>query len=314
MRRNIKKIGVWIAIVVLIGAAFGSGYVLAHYLKSPEVKEIGETEEIVSFIDGVGRTIKITKTPERIVSMASSSTEILYEIGCGDKIVGVDKYSDYPSDAENKTKVGSCYSPSLEIIIGLNPDLVITWWYGRNSIESLEDETTVMYINPESVDDVMNMIKLYGLIMNKTSEADSLVDEMQDKIDNITNLVGGLNKTERPLVYYELLKRGRSTGQGTFTNELIFMAGGISIAADEPLRYPDLTDEYIIAKNPDVIVVVSYGAAVDEIKNRDGWENISAVKNNRVYSIDTHIVTSSPRLVDGLETFAKWFHPGLFVE
>ncbi|MDI6917832.1 MAG: helical backbone metal receptor [Thermoplasmatales archaeon] len=314
MNGNIRRIGVWVAIVVLIGAAFGSGYVLAHYLKSPEVKGLGEGETIVSFIDGEGRTIKITETPQRIVSMASSSTEILYEIGCWDKIVGVDKYSDYPSDAENKTNVGSCYSPSLEIIIGLNPDLVIAWWYGRSSIESLEEETTVMYINPESVDDVMDLIKLYGLIMNKTSESDSLVDEMENRIDNVTDLVEGLNKTERPLVYYELSKKGRSTGQGTFTNELIFMAGGINIAADEPLRYPDLTDEYIIAKNPDVIVVVSYGAAVDEIKNRDGWENISAVKNNRVYSVDTHLVTSSPRLVDGLEQFARWFHPGLFVE
>ncbi len=314
MNENIKRIGVWIAIVVLIGAAFGSGYVLAHYLKNPEVKGSGKTEENVSFIDGVGRTIKITKTPERIVSVASSSTEILYEIGCGDKIVGVDKYSDYPSDAENKTNVGSCYSPNLEIIVGLNPDLVITWWYGRSSIKSLEDKTTVMYINPESVDDVMDLIKLYGLIMNKTSESESFVDEMQNKIDNITNTVEGLNKTERPYVYYELSKKGRSTGQGTFTNELIFMAGGINIAADEPLRYPDLTDEYIIAENPKVIVVVSYGAAVDEIKNRDGWENISAVKNNRVYSIDTHKVTSNPRLVDGLEQFARWFHPDLFVK
>jgi len=90
------------------------------------------------------------------------------------------------------------------------------------------------------------------------------------------------------------------------------MAGGINIAADEPFRYPDLTDEYIIAKNPDVIVVISYGASIEEIKARQGWQNINAVKNDRVYSIDRHLVTASPRLVDGLEQLAKWFHPDLF--
>ncbi|RLF46944.1 MAG: cobalamin-binding protein, partial [Thermoplasmata archaeon] len=69
---------------------------------------------------------------------------------------------------------------------------------------------------------------------------------------------------------------------------------------------------YIIARNPDVIVVVSYGASVEEIKSRNGWQNIDAIKNDRVYSIDRHLVTSSPRLVDGLEQLAKWFHPELF--
>jgi len=300
--------GVWVVAAVLIIAAFGSGYLIAH----SEIKE--KEEKAITFIDGVGRTVSISGTPERVISMASAATEILYAIGCGDKIIGVDKYSDYPSDAKNKTNIGSCYSPNLEVIRGLEPDLIIAWWYARNNIESLEKEITIVYINPQSVEDVMELIKLIGLVMDKSDEAEKLVNEMQSRIENITNVVENLNKSERPLVYYELSKRGRTVGQGTFTNELIFMAGGINIAADEPLRYPDLTDEYIIAKNPDVIVVISYGASVDEIKAREGWQNINAVKNDRVYSIDRHLVTASPRLIEGLEQLAKWFHPELFGE
>jgi iron complex transport system substrate-binding protein len=299
-----KKAVIWLVIVVLILTAFGSGYLIAY-------KE-AKTQAEITLIDGVGRVVEIYETPKRVVSMASSATEILYAIGCGENIVGVDKYSDYPPDVKNKTVVGSSYSPNLEAIIGLEPDLLIAWWYARDNLLPIEDKVTVMYINPQSVEDVLQLIRQIGLIMNKVEEAEKLVEEMQSRIENITKITEDLNKSQRPLVYYELSKKGRTVGQGTFTNELIYMAGGINIAADEPFRYPDLTDEYIIARNPDVIVVVSYGASVEEIKSRNGWQNINAIKNDRVYSIDRHLVTASPRLVDGLEQLAKWFHPELF--
>lgn len=299
-----KKAVIWLVIAVLVLTAFGSGYLIAYR----ETK----TQAEITLIDGVGRVVEIYETPKRVVSMASSATEILYAIGCGENIVGVDKYSDYPSDVKNKTVVGSSYSPNLEAIVGLEPDLLIAWWYARDNLLPIEDKVTVMYINPQSVEDVLQLIRQIGLIMNKVEEAEKLVEEMQSRIENITKITEDLNKSQRPLVYYELSKKGRTVGQGTFTNELIYMAGGINIAADEPFRYPDLTDEYIIARNPDVIVVVSYGASVEEIKSRNGWQNINAIKNDRVYSIDRHLVTSSPRLVDGLELLAKWFHPELF--
>jgi len=299
-----KKAVIWLVIAVLVLTAFGSGYLIAY-------KET-KTQAEITLIDGVGRVVEIYETPKRVVSMASSATEILYAIGCGENIVGVDKYSDYPSDVKNKTVVGSSYSPNLEAIVGLEPDLLIAWWYARDNLLPIEDKVTVMYINPQSVEDVLQLIRQIGLIMNKVEEAEELVEEMQSRIENITKITEDLNKSQRPLVYYELSKKGRTVGQGTFTNELIYMAGGINIAADEPFRYPDLTDEYIIARNPDVIVVVSYGASVEEIKSRNGWQNINAIKNDRVYSIDRHLVTSSPRLVDGLEQLAKWFHPELF--
>ncbi len=299
-----KKAAIWLAIALLILTAFGSGYLIAH-------KEV-KTKAKITFIDGIGRTVEIHETPKRVVSMASSATEILYAIGCSENIVGVDKYSDYPPDVKNKTVIGSSYSPNLEAIVGLEPDLLIAWWYARDNLLPIEDKVTVMYINPQSVEDVLQLIRQIGLIMNKVEEAEKLVKEMQSRIENITQITENLNKSQRPLVYYELSKKGRTVGQGTFTNELIYMAGGINIAADEPFRYPDLTDEYIIARNPDVIVVVSYGASVEEIKSREGWQNINAIKNDRVYSIDRHLVTASPRLVDGLEQLAKWFHPELF--
>jgi len=302
-----KRIGIWVVIVLLIGASFGGGYFLAGKTKEGENTGVG-----ITIIDDVGRTVTIPKTPERIVSLASSATETLYALGAGDKLVGRDKYSTYPEEVKNVQEVGSGSSPNLEMIIGLQPDVLFAWPYSRNAIISLEDKMPVIYIDPRSVDDVLDTIRMIGLVTGKSSEAEKLTAEMQNKIDAITDVTKELNKTQRPLVYYELGTPMKTTGPGTFTNELIFMAGGINLAADEPVRYPLLNSEYIIERNPDVIIIVSYGASIEEVKNRDGWENIHAVKNDRVYKIDTNLVTSNPRLVQGLEQFAKWFHPDLF--
>jgi len=302
-----KRTGIWIVVVLLIGASFGGGYLLAGKTKESENTGIG-----ITIIDDMGRTVTIPKTPERIVSLASSATETLYALGAGDKLVGRDKYSTYPEEVKNVQEVGSGSSPNLEMIIGLQPDVLFAWPYSRNAIISLEDKMPVIYIDPRSVDDVLDTIRMIGLVTGKSSEAENLIAEMQNKIDAITDVTKELNKTQRPLVYYELGTPMKTTGPGTFTNELIFMAGGINLAADEPVRYPLLSSEYIIERNPDVIIIVSYGASIEEVKNRDGWENINAVKNDRVYKIDTNLVTSNPRLVQGLEQFAKWFHPDLF--
>lgn len=306
---SLTRIYTSIALVVLIAGAFGGGYLLSERLQASRQVEV----PVLTLVDGAGRTVNITKTPERIVSIASSATEILYVLRCGDKVVGVDKYSDYPPEVKNKTCVGSAFSLDLEKTIGLEPDLVLTWWYAEEAIQSLEERgVTVFAINPRSVYDVLQIIRTIGLIVDKTEEANNLAAQMQSKIDEITSKMKDLNKTQRPLVYYELGTPMKTTGPGTFTNELIFMAGGRNIAAEEPVRYPVLSSECIIARNPDVIIVVSYGASPEEIKAREGWQEINAVKYDRVYVIDTHLVTSNPRIVQGLDQFAKWFHPEFF--
>lgn len=303
-----KQFGIWALLIILIAAAFGGGYLLA----SMSTKEDTETDDgSLTIIDGTGRAVDIPHSPERIVSLSSSATETLFALDAGELVVGRDKYSKYPDAVLDIQEVGSGSSPNLEMIVGLEPDLLFAWPYSRDAVIGLEDKMSVVYLDPGSVDEVLDTIMLIGLILDRTPEAENLTSDMQIMIDSITEITDELNRTERPLVYYELSTPMKTTGPGTFTNELIFMAGGINLAADEPVRYPILNSEYIVDRNPDVIVIVSYGASVDEVKDRDGWHNIDAVKNERVYKIDTYTVTSNPRLVLGLGQFAEWFHPDL---
>jgi iron complex transport system substrate-binding protein len=306
-----KRIAIIAVIVLLVAAVavLGVGAITKGPPKGPPAAAG------LTVVDGLGRAVTIPQPVERIISIAGAATETLYAIGCGDKIVGVDKYSDYPPEVKDKPEVGSGFNLNREMVLGLDPDLVVCWWFHTDAIEWLEEQgIPTIAINPTNVDEVLTMTRLLGVVMGHTSEADALVAEMEEKIDAVVEKVKDIPSEDRPLVYYELSTAMKTLNYDTFTSDLIFMAGGINLAAAEPVRYPILTSEYIINKNPDVIVVVSYGASPDEIKARGGWDAIDAVKTDRVYSIDTHWVTASPRLVLGLEQFAQWFYPDLFEE
>jgi iron complex transport system substrate-binding protein len=150
-----------------------------------------------------------------------------------------------------------------------------------------------------------------GVILEKSTEAADVVLEIQARCENITHKLQNISDAEKPLIYYELASLGKTVGPGTITNEMICEAGGINLAENETQRYPLLSSEYIVAKNPDIIVVVSYGASIDEIKARSGWGDIKAVQNDKIYIIESGWVTASPRVVLGLEQFFLWFHPDL---
>ncbi len=276
---------------------------------------------------------KYHHTPNnKIISIAAACTEIIFAIGADDRLVGVDQYSinyalagaayyqdapgdleNYPIEVPNITNVGTTSSLNLEMVAALNPSIVFSWDWASTANNAIEDlNITVFKINPQSIEDVLNLTTDIGLLLNKTTEAAAVTSEIQERIDNITSALDHLTEGEKPLVYYELSSLGKTVGNGTITNEMIFVAGGINLAGNESIRYPQLDEEYIVARNADIIVVVSYGASVEDIKSRAGWENITAVENNDVYKIESGWVTASPRLVLGLEQLAEWFHPGEF--
>ena len=268
---------------------------------------------------------------EHIISIAAGCTEIIYAIGAGDELAGVDQSSinyalagevafqaapgqlgDYPKEIPNKTNVGTTSSLNLELVASLEPSIVFSWSWATLANTALENlGIRVFKINPQSIADVLNLTRTIGGILGKSTEADGVCSEIEARINNVTQKLENVTEEKRPLVYYELAGLGKTVGPGTITNEMISIAGGANLAANETLRYPTLTSEYIVAKNPDIIVVVSYGASIATIKSRAGWGNITAVQNDKIYQIESGWATTSPRLVLGLEQFLKWFYPDL---
>jgi len=267
----------------------------------------------------------------RIISIAAGCTEIIYAIGAGDRLVGVDQYSinyalagemafqgapgklnEYPREVPIKPNVGTTSALNLELITFLSPSIVFSWAWATSSNTALEKlGIKVIKINPQSIADVLNLTRTVGGLLGKTFEAEEVCSEIETRINNIMHKLENVTKAEKPLVYYELAALGKTVGPGTITNEMILTAGGINLAENATSRYITLTSEYIVAKNPDIIIVVSYGASIAEIKSRAGWGSIRAVQNNQVYQIESGWATTSPRLVLGIEQFSKWFHPDL---
>jgi iron complex transport system substrate-binding protein len=266
-----------------------------------------------SFTDGADRDVYVEQVPQRIVSLASSATEVLFAIGAGDLVVGVDKYSTYPEEALERPNLGSGSALDMESLLALEPDMVVIWYFYDEAIQNIEAQgITVMAINPTSVQGIYDLMELLGTITGTGDTAASVVAEMQDTIAGITSYVETLPIEQRQKVYYETSKPFKTLNNNTFSAEIIALAGGYNIAGDQETQYPILASEWIIDQNPDVIVVLSYGASVEEIKSREGWGEIAAVQNDRVYAIESNWMTSNPRLVLGLEQLAKWFYPEQF--
>jgi len=310
-----KEIGIWAVVAALICVSFGGGYFFA----SVSEKQVTPKNPYLTLIDGEERTVVLPEVPERIIVLTPGYAETLYAIGCGDKIVGVDNRTaenGYPPEVRQKPTVGKAWNPSIEKIVEMEPDLIIAYPYSRNALSSLEEEIPTYYVAYEkSLDDVMDGIRIAGLLTGHISEAEDVVSDMQMHIDAILNKTSGLNKTMRPLVYFETSSIvGKCAGPNTEGNDLIYKAGGINIAADEPTSYPILSTEYIIEKNPDVILIQWYtSTTVEDVKNRPGWDSINAVKNDRVYKL-SEMSGVGPRAWMVLEEIAHYLHPELFEE
>ncbi|MBU2568133.1 MAG: ABC transporter substrate-binding protein [Elusimicrobia bacterium] len=290
-----KKNWLWISIFVV--CAFGISFVLSKTAK----RITGE------------RDIYLSPCPIRIVSIDYYSTEILCDLGVVDKIVAIGKLkkeSPYYQILKSKPPVGGdMTNVNLELLLGFKPDLVFCW-KGQSDILK-ERGLNIFPVGTYDVEGIMKLVKDIGAIVGKEKEAKKIVSNMQTRINVVAEFIlQKLKKIKsRPLVYFEAHSLGKSRSSGSLTHDLITRAGGINIAGSEPVAFPLLSQEFIITKNPDVIIVEDYGATPEEIKKRDGWKNIKAVKNNRIFVSPGYFTGYTPRCLDGLEQYAKWFYP-----
>ncbi|MCL5075769.1 MAG: cobalamin-binding protein [Chloroflexi bacterium] len=269
----------------------------------------------LSLTDDAGRTVRIEKSPQRIVSLAPSNTEILFALGLGDKVVGVDEYSDYPAEAKTKAKVGSFSKINLEKVVSLAPDLILaTNIHVKTIVPELEKRgLTVVVLQPQNIEAVLNNIALVGKLSGKTKEAAALTADIQKRLTNIATKTK--TASSRPRVFLELSPDLITIGPGTFIDDLISRAGGENIAAEAKTAWPQLNQETIVLKDPQVILLADHpaGETPEKVKSRPGWQNISAVKNGRIVVLNPDLVNRpGPRVIEGLEMMAKAIHPELF--
>jgi iron complex transport system substrate-binding protein len=272
------------------------------------------TESVEYVFDDLDRLVAINGTPERIVSLAPSNTEILFDLGLGDKVVGVTDWCNYPPEALDKEKVGAYDTPDIEKILALNPDLILvahgTTMDVINNLDGLG--LTVFGIESTDLDDVLNDIRTVGEITDKEVEAQALTSEMAVGIQAVTDQTEELE--QRPRVFYIVWHDPLWTaGSGTFIHELIEKGGGVNICQNIT-GYATISIEEVVARNPEVIITSewSYEWAMNET---GPLASTNASQSGRIYTCDDDLVQRpGPRLVEGLEWFAHFIHPEIFEE
>ena len=258
--------------------------------------------------DMTGREIALEGPASKIVALTASDVEILYALGAGDLLVGRGEYCDWPAEVLEKPVVKSGAETNLEEILALEPDVVImaTMAQTKDQVEALEAAgVKVIVSDAQNLEGVYTAMTLIGDVTGKKDEAATLVKEMQDTFADVKAKAENTGKT----VYFEVspLQWGLwAAGKGTFMDELAEICG-LTNAFAEVNGWGEVSEEQVLAKDPDYIVTTSmyWGEGptpVEEIVSRAGWDQLKAVQNNQVFNADSNAITRpGPRLMDAVK-------------
>ncbi|MCU0596781.1 MAG: cobalamin-binding protein [Desulfobacterota bacterium] len=211
-----------------------------------------------TFKDALGREIPVPAPPKRLIALAPNLTEILYALGLGDRVVGVTDHCNYPPEASLKPKVGSYVHLNVEQIISLSPDLVIGTVDGneRYVLDLLEQaHIKVFFVNPRNVRQAIETISALGLVCGLPERARQIADALTLRVNRVVEAV---RDRTRPLVFLQInIQPIMSVNRNTVHHDLIRLAGGDNMTADEPVTYPRIGLEEVIRRKPEVILVSS---------------------------------------------------------
>ena len=273
----------------------------------PSTSNTGDTFPVT--IAAANGSVTLDQQPGAIVSLSPTATEMIYAIGAGPQVTAVDSYSNYPTDAPITDL--SALEPNVEAIAAKQPDLVIVADDTSGLTASLGqlDFPVLSLPAAKTFDDVYRQIEQLGVATGHVGEAAELVGQMKSRIDAI---VKGLPTRTTPLTYYhELDNTFFSVTSKTFIGQVYALLGLQNIAdqADpDGSGYPQLSQEYIIQSNPDLIFLADTVCCAQDaatVKARPGWDQLKAVQSGAVVPLNDDIASRwGPRIVDYLEQVA----------
>ena len=278
-----------------------------------EVPPSGAAASIIVITDYYGRDIVLDAPPRRVVSVSPTLTETVYALRKGDLLVGRTDYCDWPAEAGTLPSVGTITEPNLEVVISLEPDIVLVSNHFREESASALEEAGVVVaalFAPESFEGTYDNLLRLGTLLEAEEQAATLVADMRRRTDAVVDAVAG---RERPRVYY-VVGFGEwgdyTAGGDTFIGQMIELAGGENVAAD--LSGWSYSLEKLIEDDPDLLVVSRYWDTKAGLMAADGYRELRAVREGRVYEIDNNLLDrQGPRVVEGLENLAALLHPGI---
>jgi iron complex transport system substrate-binding protein len=275
----------------------------------------------VTLTDDEGTEVTIPAEPAKIVSLQPSTTEIVYALGAGDRVVGkVEDISNHPPEASDVPVVATFQGVDVEKVVGLEPDLVIAGGSGGNPPEDIarlrQADIPVLVVYPETVAEVLADIELIGTAIGAPQPAEDLTTDIQSDIDAVEAATQGL---PAPRTFYEIDATSDIYGPAddSFLAEMVELAGGTPITTGSAAFTP-IPLETLIQADPEVIVLGSAAydptLTAEKVAARPGWGVMTAVKDGAIRPADDVIITRpGPRIAEGLADLARAIHPDVSV-
>jgi iron complex transport system substrate-binding protein len=272
----------------------------------------------LTIIDDTGTVITIPQEPQRIISTAPSNTEILFELGFQEKIVGITNYCNFPEETKNIEKIGEMTPLNLEKIISLNPDLILAYpgLQLKEILRLRELGLKVIGLDPLTLEDTFKSVKMIATVCGISEKGSLLVDKLTQRVNIIKSKVLNIPISACPKIFVGNPSETIFTpGAGTLFNELITFAGGQNIAAGLSF-WKKISPEFVAQAEPDIIIVpvgvMNQGEESkikSDISQHPGWSNIPAIKNQKIFIVNEDLFYRAvPRLVDGLELLYGIFY------
>ena len=262
--------------------------------------------------DDLGRTVEVPHSIERVVPLAPNITELLFASGAGSKVVGVSAYDDFPPAVDSLPRY-SVLPVDFEAIVALDVDLV----FASEQVNNPKDADTfaavgipVYFVAVNTLEDLTRAMRDLGELLGTSEAAHKRATQLEDSLAQLAVLTANL--TEKPDVLFLIdTTTLYAFGQGSYIHEIIDIAGGHSITKPHSIRFPILTDEFVLASDPDVIVG-SFGPGFEKsqlLAHHPAWDILSAIVFDQVFGLDSAILRPGPRLVAGSWELARLLHP-----
>jgi iron complex transport system substrate-binding protein len=264
--------------------------------------------------DDEGTAVEIAQEPQRIVSLTPASTEILFALGAGPRVVATTDFDDYPPEAVELPDVASFTAVDVEKIVGLEADLVIAGGNFFNPPEAIERlrslDVPVLVVYAPTLAGVLHDIELVGSAVGLADAATAMTATMQAGFDQVTRSTATL---AAPRTFYELDATSAiyTATNGSFIEEMIHLAGGDPITTGSETDFA-ISLERLIEADPELILLgdAAYGVTAEQVAARPGWKVMTAVRTHAIRPVNDLIVTRpGPRLVEGLRELALAIHP-----
>lgn len=263
----------------------------------------------IRVVDADGQALVLEGAAQRIVSLSPHITEQLFAIGAGERIVATVDWSDFPSAARDIPLVGSSSAINYEVLLRLNPDLVIVWRSGNGEqvVARLKSLGLKVYVQePRSIEDIPAELARLGRLTGHGTQAEAVISEFNDKIARLRDTY---SQREKIRVFQQIWNKPMISLNGEhLVSDIIRLCGGENIFADAPALVVNTSLEMVVLRDPQVIVISeSDGSPPDWARDWQRWPGISAVANQQIYLINPDLLhRHGPRVAEGAERMCTY--------